>query len=310
MEKGLDQSMDIIRNVFLDLSRRDHYNQLQHIEQINTALTRVSQDHARALANILPTVQGSLLDFVQETVTTLRVQNQAAFDLATEVQGLWKDLGLGIYEMQQSIVQVTSLADQAVSALESSTQQSLHLRQTQLDASLSASYLVDTVDRLITLTHAEMEHINASAVLLTQSLLPPEHNADYWWKTALFRLMETVIHVEPAVLLYLSQLPLLKVLYPLVGILCYILRSTLSALMSVLVLFLSSRKYISKLAVSSSMFSLPQSQTSPRPMYSYQHAYHQRLLPDSNIRNTYLYSRSGILRISRIPDRLCNPVTR
>ncbi|KAJ7236241.1 hypothetical protein C8J57DRAFT_1377121 [Mycena rebaudengoi] len=255
---------------------RDVHSQL--MEKLESEATLILQMHAHSLNSLVPAVQDFMVQQLDSALSPFQTQSLHASSLANSAQEAWTHLLIQFNSMQQSILELSESADRTAIILNSTTRQAQLVHDAQLSASSSASNLAETINHLTTTTHAELEKINATADLLKQSLLPSRQS------TGLLTLMEVVLHMSPTTVSYLRHLPLFHVLSGIYALLLYLLRSSFSALMSIALLFFSSRKYLIKEPLPLA----PQSTVAPQPQ-----------------RDLELNSRFGI-RKSRIPDRLCN----
>ncbi|KAJ6499551.1 hypothetical protein C8R47DRAFT_1211846 [Mycena vitilis] len=290
LQTELTNIADAFRTDLMNVQLNARLENSRTLHQISSELQSVSQHHAHSLDNLVPLLKQSLTNNLNAVLSPFRAQSLQALDLANSAQEGWMNLTLQFNAMQQKISQLSGSVSNTATTLEASAAQAQVAHDAQISASLSASHLADTLSQLTTTTQDSLEKLNASAVQLAQSLSPRGGLLD------LVRLIEVVLPVDPSIIAYLHRLPVFPVISVALSFLLYLLRSSFSALMSIALLFFSSRKYIIKpgydqdAAVAKAFHAVP---THLPPRSTRIH------------RDPETISRPGI-RKSRIPDRLCN----
>ncbi|KAJ7749314.1 hypothetical protein DFH07DRAFT_829281 [Mycena maculata] len=273
------------------------------IDQIGAEFHLIAHQHTNSLNEIAPFLTTSLTNNLNDALSPFRTQSLQTLDLANAAQELWINLTLQFNTMQQKILQLSEVVSDTALTLDASTHQAQLVHDAQIAASSSAVNLTETLAQLTATTRDSIEQFNASAMLLTQQLSPRSGLVD------LMRLMEVALHIDPSTVAYLHHLPVFPVISALLSFLLYMLRSSLSVIMSVTLLFFSSRKYLNlnkpafdQAAVNNSCHH------DDEPLRAYPYPRPTRILRD---RDPEISSRPGLgIRKSRIPDRLCNRVTR
>ncbi|KAJ7871346.1 hypothetical protein B0H13DRAFT_2555303 [Mycena leptocephala] len=263
------------------------------IDQISSELQLVSQRHAHSLNDLVPFLEKYLADDLNALLSPFRTQSLQALDLANSAQEGWINLTLQFNAMQQKILELSGSVSDTATTIEASAKHAQVVHDGQIAASLSASHLAETLAQLTITTRDSLEKFNASAFQLTQSLSPRGGLID------LVRLIEMVFPIDPSTIAHLRHLPIFPVVSTFLSFMLYLLRSSFSALMSIALLFFSSRKYIIKTVYdqdaavnnSSHTFSTFQLHPSPRSV---------RIRSDPEIISP------PAIRKSRIPDRLCS----
>ncbi|KAJ6610993.1 hypothetical protein B0H10DRAFT_2058042 [Mycena sp. CBHHK59/15] len=176
--------------------------------------SRIIEEHSHSLNALVPAIEGSL-DSLNNALSPFQTQSLQALDLAVRFQSL------SMHELSEG-------ASHTATILDSSAGQAQMIYNAQLVASSSASDLAETLNRLTTTTHAELEKINSTAHLLTESLVP---RPQVTILPDLMRLMEIVLRIDPSTILYLRHLPVFRFLSALCSCLLYLSRSSFSALM-------------------------------------------------------------------------------
>ncbi|KAJ6486791.1 hypothetical protein C8R45DRAFT_995885 [Mycena sanguinolenta] len=274
LQNELTSIVDAFRAELANVQINSTIENTRIINQISSELQLASQTHAHALNDLVPFFQRSLVNDLNATLSPFRTQSQNALDLALLAHEGWLNLTVQFNAMQQTTLELSnSVSDTAVILAASSKE----AHDSQISASLSASQLAETLAQLTITTQDSIEKLNASAAQLAHSLSPRSGLLD------LFRLMEAAFPMSTA---YLHHLPI----FPVLSVILYLLRSSFSALISIALLFFSSRKYII------------------RPRHDHPAVSHV-VTPSvpSNFtrhRDPEIISRPQI-RISRIPDRLC-----
>lgn len=130
-------------------------------------------------------------------------------------------------------------------ALNTSAHYIKSLHQTQTEATLAASHLVETITHLTAVTQDEFSKINASASSLKQTLIPESRPFAQWWATAWPWVVQAVLrgpkqsqrvcsHTDFTLFLVdperLAYLPTIRILSTSCGVLYYVLRFALSAI--------------------------------------------------------------------------------
>ncbi|KAJ7076117.1 hypothetical protein B0H15DRAFT_864983 [Mycena belliarum] len=261
----LENSLKMIIDVFMAaLTQNVEVENTRIIDRMGFEFELISQRHAHSLNGILET---SLVDNLNNALSPLQMQSLQAFNLANSAQDLWMNLTLQFNVMHQKISQLSEDVFSTAATLESSSNL---VQDAQIAASLAASSLAETLTQLNTTTHESFEKLNAS---LSQSLSPRRSVPGLIW------LFEAVLRLDPSTITYLHHLPLFPLASALASLVFYLLHSTCSGLMSLALLFLSSRKYLTNnQSLEAAHAPLPTPRT-----------------PELMLR-----------RKSRIPDRLCS----
>ncbi|KAL6305990.1 hypothetical protein BKA93DRAFT_191000 [Sparassis latifolia] len=209
----------------------------------------------------------------------------------------------------------------------------------QLAATDSAVRLTEALTELTDKTHAEIEKINGTALAVKQGLLSGSFEREtfgwYWstWgKAGVVYLLEIILRVNPVYLEYLTGLPTVRMLALCFRLIWHLLQVSFSSLMSMAVLLISLKRWLPTLRnvneevcnnlaeftgcvlvflfhSGSCIFVirvLPKQQACRSPVGVAQWS------SSTPLRYGYdsypvAISRRQRPRVSRVPDRLCNP---
>ncbi|KAJ7151077.1 hypothetical protein C8R46DRAFT_1007850 [Mycena filopes] len=289
LQAELTTIVDAFRIELLDIQLNIEADNSRIIGRIDSDLQLISQRHVNSLNDFLPHLEISLANDLNAVLSPFQAQSLRALDLVNSAQATWNNLTSQFTAMQQKILELSVNVSNTAVTIDASAKQAQVVHDAQIAASVSASHLAETLTQLTATTHDSLQKFNASAFQLTQSFSPRNGFIES------IRFMEVILPLNSSIIAYLHHLPIFPVVSASLSFLLYILRSSFSALMSIALLFLSSRKYIIK------------------PMYDQDNAYcaassfqsHSSPHPPRILREPEMIPRPGI-RKSRIPDRLCN----
>ncbi|KAJ6590499.1 hypothetical protein DFH09DRAFT_1139517 [Mycena vulgaris] len=287
-ENELSMILDAFRAGLADVQTNARVENSQIMDQMSSEFQLISRRHAHSLNDLVPVLGTSLVNNLNNVLSPFQTQSLQAFDVANSAQDLWINLMTQFSAMQQKILELSEGVDDTAATLEASTKLAQVVHDAQTAASLSASTLAETLTQLTTATHDSLETFNASAGLLAQSLRP-RHGL-----TELISLMAAVLRIDPSTVAYLHHLPVFPLVSAFLSFLFYLLRSLFSALMSIALLFFSSRKYMTRIKLVYDQ----DAAVNKSPCAIQPH-------PTRIHRDPEIISRPGT-RKSRIPDRLCN----
>ncbi|KAJ7138514.1 hypothetical protein C8R43DRAFT_606360 [Mycena crocata] len=294
LETELTMIIEAFKSGLTDIQLNHRVENSRMIDQINSELQLISQRHAHFLNEIVHFFQESLANDLNNALSPFRTQSMQALDVANSAQERWVDLTIQISTMQQKILELSESVGDTIMTLEASVKQAQAVHDAQIDASLSASHLGETLARLTATTQDSLDKFNASATLLTQSLFPRGGLAE------IMRLMEVFLHIDPSTLSYLRHLPVFPAVSILLSVLIYLIRSSFSVLMSIALLFLSLRKYIVK----------PIMDQEASANKSCHDMLNSQPLPTRIRRDAEIIPPPRIRKYSLIPDRLCKHPSR
>ncbi|PBK94688.1 hypothetical protein ARMGADRAFT_62651 [Armillaria gallica] len=223
-------------------------------------------------------------------------QQQLNTDLSVQASSRWTSIEAKFTEMQYNILLLTEASSQVIKALDESNERNLVLAEEQANASQTAIQLVDSLHRISTEAHNEIQKMNSSIVLLHQNLLPRTN----WVKAGFIRFLEIFLRVDAEYLGSLDRIYVFRLLSLLSGFGIHLFHGIASTIMSILVVIYSFRGYTSRLLHSfrdDRKCSRQPTFVSQSPLLRDQGA------PPSRRSRQHRHP----LRVSRIPDRLCRP---
>lgn len=296
--------------LFRDVHLRQTEDVSHLISKAEIGLQRISQEHARELSSHLSSL---FVNHVDSIVARSLADNQASLSLTSQIQERWMDFGSEINSLSQSIFLLSSASSEAARIFNDSFRQAHLLQDVQRQASLSAVQLVDTMSRLTSTTHAELEKINSTAAFIRQILILQGHGPFQWLYATLMSALQFIMRVDPSSFGYMNNLPIYRITFAILSLFGYLLRATLSAIMTMSVAILSVRRYLLRYAESplQAISQETPSLVSRSPSLPLSYAFKYQLNPSSlqSHRSHHHYRRSSGPRVSRIPDRLCTLTT-
>ncbi|KAJ7128125.1 hypothetical protein C8R46DRAFT_1017642 [Mycena filopes] len=236
LQAELTTIVDAFRIELLNIQLNIKADNSRIIGRIDSDLQLISQRHANSLNDFLPHLEISLANDLNAVLSPFQAQSLRALDLVNSAQATWNNLTSQFTAMQQKIIELSASVSNTAVTIDASAKQAQVVHDAQIAASVSASHLAGTLTQLTATTHDSLQKFNASAFQLTQSFCASER----------FHRINKVYGINSSIIAYLPHLPIFPVVSASLSFLLYILRSSFSALMSIALLFLSSRKYIIK----------------------------------------------------------------
>ncbi|KAI0945380.1 hypothetical protein AcW1_001615 [Taiwanofungus camphoratus] len=247
---GVREIFDLFRSSLSTLRQRSEEDQLLMISRTDTAIESLAERHAASLASLVPTMERYLRSELDMVLSLGREQFQGMLDIADATRTSLMLVGDDVEAMHQSVIYLIAAASQAAAQLNIDVQQAELAQRAQIEASDSVMKLVDTLSELTNKTHAEIESINSTAAAVKESLIRTAVGINLgldwltWGKWATTYLLKMSLRLDPVHLEYLAQLPVFRMLVAVGRVICYILQTSFSSIMSAIILLISIKRWL------------------------------------------------------------------
>ncbi|GBE87534.1 Nuclear fusion protein [Sparassis crispa] len=322
MQAGLQETVVVLRDALYEVLQHSEDTQTRAALQVRSAIDSVTDRHAESLDGLVLAFEQSLRSNVEQLFFHMEEQHQNVFNVADTFRLRSAELSTNLEVMQESVIGLLLVTSQAVAELEMHVEQAHSANHAQLAATDSAVRLTEALTELTDKTHAEIEKINGTALAVKQGLLSGSFEREtfgwYWstWgKAGVVYLLEIILRVNPVYLEYLTGLPTVRMLALCFRLIWHLLQVSFSSLMSMAVLLISLKRWLptlrnvneevcNNLAEFTGVLPKQQACRSPVGVAQWSSSTPLRYGYDSY---PVAISRRQRPRVSRVPDRLCNP---
>uniref|UniRef100_A0A0W0F416 Uncharacterized protein n=1 Tax=Moniliophthora roreri TaxID=221103 RepID=A0A0W0F416_MONRR len=245
--EGQSSSMiERISTAISDLLKQFEHDGSLSIKYTADTLGVLANDYAISMQNVLSHQEESLKLRLGTLFTDAHNQYQVVFEALIAAEKRWKYLQNDFWSMQESFTQLSHLATQTTLELHNMKNYTIDLYDAHLQLSQSAHSLDNQIYRISSQAQHHFDTLNNSVVLLKQTLTDTSglYSPPHWWKEALLTMSSLVLRVDTATILEYSRSPVYRIFDVAWTVVFWLLRHSVSMATSLLLFFLSARRYV------------------------------------------------------------------